>query len=417
MANRWILAGFPPVGHTLRGRVEAGSDNGPMNRRQSARRRLLALVVGPLLLAVAACAGAAVPPEEATAATAEPTAEASTPEQSPTEPTPAEPSEQAATPAGAEDGVADPGARAAALALAPGGTAYLTITDWQAIRARHGASDLTSDSIQTDRIEFWRSISHDTVLLTDGALRAENSRLGLRSGVTQDDVRWEVRWTGPGSDQAGMVLRLRDDLDLAGLTRAVADDVPGVAGAEVLPGERLLLRGAGDPGDPLAGNTAVGAVLGDAVESLLVVPGCLTWPDALGVDATIEDQDAVVAGQAVDDLLDIDAWSLGFTGRDAVARLAYPAGTDPARVEADAQVRLALSQDWPTTESVGWYDAFGLPPGDGPYVRVSEQDGRPVATFEHRVVNTTAAATVALAALVPLAVCAEIDWLAEPTGL
>lgn len=316
------------------------------------------------------------------------------------------------------DVVTDPGARAAALALAPGDTAYLTITDWHAIKTRHGAQELTSESIQTDRIEFWRSITHDTVLLTDGALRDQNSLLQQRYGLTQDDVRWEVRWSAASTDGAGMALRLRDDLDLDGLARAVADEVPGVEGAEVIETDRLLVRGAGDPMDPLAANYAVGVVMGEAVESQVVVPGCLGWPDALGVDATIEEQESVAGAHAVEDLLDLDAWSLGFAGRGAVATLAYPEGTSAQDAAADAAVRVAMAQEWPTTESVGWNDAFGLP-GDlqGEGFLIGERGGLTIATIDYRVINTTAAANVALAGLVPIAVCSQIDWLAEPTGL
>ena len=315
-------------------------------------------------------------------------------------------------------GAPDPGPAAAALVLAPEDTAYLTLTDWARIKTRLGAQELTSESLQTDRIEFWRAVPSSTMLLTDGALRAENSRLGLRYATTQDDVRWEVRWTGEDREQ-GLALRLRDDLDLAGLERAVADEVPGVEGAEVLAGSQLLLRdGATGPG--IGGDAAVVAVLAGDAESQLVAPGCLSWPTALGVDATVEEQDAVVDGLdgAEGDLLAPEAWGIAATGRAATVTVVYPEGTSEADAARDAAARVRLAESWPTTESVGWSDAFGLAP-DGPEqgYAVSDRGGRVVATLSYRVVNTTAAANVALAGLVPVAVCDEIDWLEEPTGL
>ncbi|ANS79932.1 hypothetical protein SGUI_2536 [Serinicoccus hydrothermalis] len=313
----------------------------------------------------------------------------------------------------------DPGPEAAALALAPADAAYLTVTDWAAIKERLGAADLTSESIQTDTIEFWRSVGTSTVLLTDGVLREENSRLRLRYAVTQDDALWEVRWADDEVDDertAGLALRLRDDLDLDGLERAVQDEVPGVEGASVLRDGHLLLRGEAT-GDVLADRDEVAALLEDEGESRLAVPGCLSWPTALGVDATVEEQDNVVGAAPVEDLRSPRAWGMSFTGREATLTLVHEEGVTGEEARADAAARVALAQSWPTTESVGWGDALGLPPGleGDPYA--VEEDGRVVTSIDYRVVNTTAAATVALSGLVPGAVCAEVDWLAEPTGL
>ena len=319
---------------------------------------------------------------------------------------------------GSATGASDPGPAAAGLALAPEDTAYLTVTDWAQIKERAGAADLTSESLQTDRSEFWRAVPSSTVLLTDGALREQNSLLAREYGVTQDDVLWEVRWVPEGDARAqGLALRLRDDLDLEGLGRAVADGVPGVEGGEVVGEEHLLLRGGADD-VPLAGDAAVVAALAGGAESELVAPGCLSWPVALGPDATVEQQDSVVDDAGVVDLLDPQAWGVAFTGRAATVTVVYPEGTTEEAAGGDAEARVALGEAWPTTESVGWSDAFGLSPsGPEEGYAVHQRGGRTVATFDYRVVSTTAAATVVLAGLVPQAVCAEIDWLEEPTGL
>lgn len=330
----------------------------------------------------------------------------------------------------APTGGPDPGPVAGALALAPEGASYLTVTDWARIKQRLGAGDLTGESIQTDRIEFWRGVAGSTVLLTEGALRPENSRLGLRYGVTQDDVLWEVRWSqratydsatddpGTGDDAGGLALRLRDDLDLAGVERAVADGVPGVEGSHLLVDQHLLLREAGEAGTTLLADPGLSAALAPDAETQVVVPGCLSWPAALGVDATIEDQELAAANVPVEDLLDPDAWRMSFTGRAAQVAVIYPEGTSMQAARDDAEIRLTLTEEWPTTESVGWGDAFGLPPGlTGDGYTVTQTASRVMASADYRVLNPTAAATLALAGLVPWAVCSEIDWLAEPTGL
>lgn len=333
-------------------------------------------------------------------------------------PTGIAPASSSPTSSGTTAATGAPGAVAAGLALAPGDSTVLTVTDWAQIKARHGAGDLTSADIATDRLAFWRSVGADTVLLTDGALRAENSRLGLRYGFTQDDALWEARWTGddPSADGGGLALRLRDDLDTAGVQRAVADAVPGVAGAELT--DHLLVRGASaNATDTLAARGALVAVAGDA-ESQYLQRGCSSWPTALGVDATAEQQDAVLAAVDEADLVDLDAFAVGFVGRDAEARLAYPEGTTEAAATADATVRIALTGVWPTTEAVGFSDAFGLPPdATGPGYAVQLSGGRPVVTVPLRVVSTTAAATVTLSQTTPLAVCGEVVLLDEPTGL
>jgi hypothetical protein len=198
----------------------------------------------------------------------------------------------------------------------------------------------------------------------------------------------------------------------------VADGVTGVEDAQVLAGEHLLLRGAGEPGTTLSSTPAVVAALAEGAETQVVVPGCLGWPTALGADADVEDQEAAVGAVEVADLLDPQAWGIAFTGRDAVVTVVYPEGTDDPAAAVDARARLGLAEAWPTTESVGWRDAFGLPPGlTGDGFQVEHDGGRVVVTTSYRVVNPTAASTVALAGLVPWAVCSEIDWLAEPTGL
>src|SRR5690606_19266843 len=80
---------------------------------------------------------------------------------------------------------------------------------------------------------------------------------------------------------------------------------------------------------------------------------------ALGVDATVEDQQAVLADHDVAALEPVEAVAIGFTADRATVRLAYAEGAPAAVIEADLQARLALAGDWPTTEAIGLADEIG----------------------------------------------------------
>src|SRR3546814_15725871 len=81
------------------------------------------------------------------------------------------------------------------LALVPAATEVLTITDYTELRTYFGVPDLTSDSLMTDRSAFWERVDREAMVLTDGLLRDENSRLWLAHGFSQDAVTWEPRFT------------------------------------------------------------------------------------------------------------------------------------------------------------------------------------------------------------------------------
>src|SRR5699024_2658914 len=110
----------------------------------------------------------------------------------------------------------------------------------------------------------------------------------------------------------------------------------------------------------------------------------------------------------VEELLGVEAVALAFTEQTATVRLAYPDGTDPAAIEEDLAARVALAADWPTTETIGFSDGFGSG-------SVAGVDGS-VGELSYAVPSPGAAATLALADLVPPGVCAEVGLLEEPTG-
>lgn len=307
------------------------------------------------------------------------------------------------------DGPAAAGVSAYGLALlaTPAGATHLTVTDFDAIRDRLGVPDLTSQDLMTDRLEFWRSAEASSVLLTDGLLREENSRYDLTYDFTQDDVDAEVRWTGPGGP--GFLLALRPDLDLDLVQAAIDDDAPRLGGAVLDRVTSTVAEGVGTDGVWASSNSALAEVGDVAAESLAVRNGCVPFVDALGVDATVEDQEQVLAAHDVETLLDVEAVAIAFTGSRATIRLAYPSGTEQAAIEGDLAARVELAQDWPTTETIGFADGFG----NG---SVAGVDGS-VGELEYAVTNPVAAANLALADLVPLGVCTDVGLLAEPTGL
>ena len=129
-------------------------------------------------------------------------------------------------PAPAYDGTAEPAT--AVLSLVPQSADTITVMDWDEVRVHLGLPDLTSEDLMTDRLAFWERARTETALLTDGLLRDDGSTLELDYGFTQDDVDWEARWTG--ADGPGYALALRPDLDLAGVRRAIEDEVGAARG-------------------------------------------------------------------------------------------------------------------------------------------------------------------------------------------
>ncbi len=287
---------------------------------------------------------------------------------------------------------------AAALVLVPAGAEYLTITDLDAIRARLGVPDLTSQDLMTDRQAFWDRAEREAVLLTDGLLRADNSELWLDYDVTEDDVDWEARFSGP--DGGGYVLGFRPDQDMAKVQAAVDAEVGPLAGATVWPELHLLTKGVADESDPVwASDPDLVGLLRGPAESAYVRRGCIPFADALGTDATFEDQDAVLAEHDIAGLDDLPAVAVSFG--DDVATAWFAPDRDDLFDRAD------LVADWPTTGSIGFSDGF------------SEDDAVDPSTgrIGLHVTNPVAAANLTLSEILPFGVCNDASPLDEPTGL
>ncbi len=284
------------------------------------------------------------------------------------------------------------------LALVPADADAVTITDYDAIRARLGANDLTSDSLMTDRSAFWERAEHEAVLLAAGLLREENSLFMLDYGFTQDDVDYETRWTGDAGP--GFVIGFRPDQDMAEVEAAVKDGAGPLEGAEVMAEERLVVKGIADPGAFVWASTpGLLDLTDDAAESTYFSRECLPVQTALGPDATFEDQDELVSQINPTYLRPLEAWSVSFTSDVATARL----GVD----RIDLHQRANLVEIWPTTGSIGVEDAFtGSPVADPTTGRIGLQ-----------VANSFAAASLTLTQQLPFAVCNEVVPFEEPTGL
>ncbi|MEO6512400.1 MAG: hypothetical protein ABIO16_15490 [Nocardioides sp.] len=290
----------------------------------------------------------------------------------------------------------------ATLVLVPAEAEYLTITDLDAIRARLGVPDLTSEDLMTDRQAFWDRAEREAVLLTDGLLRADNSELWLDYDFSEDDVDWESRFSGPDGDPAGggYVLAFRPDRDMAKVQAAVDAGVGPLVGATVWPELHLLTKGVADEGEPVwAGNPDLVGLLRGPGESTYLRRGCIPFADALGTDGGVEDQDAVLAQHDIAGLDDLPAVAVSFS--DDVATAWF--GPD----REDLFDRADLIADWPTTGSIGFADGFAEDDA------VDPSTGR----IGLHVTNPVAAAHLTLTEILPFGVCNDASPLDEPTGL
>ncbi|MEO5661670.1 MAG: hypothetical protein ABIR39_00165 [Nocardioides sp.] len=312
------------------------------------------------------------------------------------------PAEPAATIAPYDPGD-DVAAGQSALTLVPADATVVTITDFDESRAALGMPDLTSDDLMSDRTDYWERARRESVLLTEGMLVAESSRLMLDYGFTQDDVDWEAHFATPAG--AGWILGFRPDLDLAPVERAVTDGVAGLSGATVDPARHLVSVGMAT-GDEESWGTIEGIadLASDTpAESTYYRVGCVPLGTVLGPDADIEDQEAVVGQQDPTDLDSLGVFSVSFADGVATARLGAGRADLFARSDLATVVSTTLR---PTGGSIGFSDAFANPVVDPSSGRIGYDVAAPVAT-----------ATATLTDLLPFAVCNEVTPMEEPTGL
>ena len=284
----------------------------------------------------------------------------------------------------------------AVLPLVPATATTLTVTDLDEVRRQLGVPDLTSGDLMSDRSAFWEEAATQAPLLTDGMLRADGSELMLDHGFTEDDVDWEAHFTGP--DGNGYVLAFRPDQDMDAVAAAVAAGAGPLAGATVLRGPHLVVSGTADDGaSSWATDPAVVPLVGEPAEATYVHRGCVPLADALGPDATAEDQDRVLAHQDVTDLDELDAFAVSFGDHLATVRM--------GRNRTDLFDRLQLGEHWPGG-SPSFADGFGGAVGDPTTGRIGYDVPRPAV-----------AAGLTLTETLPFGVCNEVSPIPRPTGL
>lgn len=280
----------------------------------------------------------------------------------------------------------------AVLSLVPQTADVLTVTDWDLVRAQLGVPDLTSEGLMTDRIGFWERTKTEAALLTDGLLREDNSRFELDYGFTQDDVDWEARWTGEHG--RGFVLALRPDLDLAGVRRAISDRIGPLEGAELRAEDHLVVLGSADA-DVWGNEDGWAPLVDEPATATYLHRGCIPLKEALGPDADVEDQAALLAEHPVTTLEELPGFAVAFDDHAATVWV------EPGRN--DLFERMRIGEDWPVAGFASTYVNGAADPSSG---RVGYSLARP-----------PAAAALALLGELPFAICPEVVPFEEPTGL
>lgn len=284
-----------------------------------------------------------------------------------------------------------------ALSLVPADATVVTITDFDAMRARFGVPDLTSDDLMADRSAFWKRARAEAVLFTDGLLTDEHSRFWLDHGITEDDVDWEVRFTGPSG--SGYIVAFRPGLDMARV-QAARREKP-LAGATIMVKEHLVVKGVAEEGELVwAADPDLPQLTDERAESAYLRRGCIPVRTALGDDATAADQATLIGELDPRNLDDLAAFSISFSDGLATARLGEGRG--------DLIARGRITEAWPVVDT-----APGFTDGFRPDVQVDPSSGR----VGLRPKAPQAAAAVTVADLLPFAICDRIEPWAEPTGL
>lgn len=294
------------------------------------------------------------------------------------------------------------------LALVPAEAEVVTLTDYDVIRERFGVPDLTSGYPVSDRAAFWERAGRDAVLLADGVLRGDQARLWLDHGFGQDDVDWEVHFTGPAGP--GYVVAFRAGLDMAVVEGALG--VKALRGATVLKDQHLLVKGVAAEGERVwASELLVPDLVDDGAESAYLRRGCVPVRTALGDGVTARDQERLLAQEDPRHLRPLEAFSVSFAGPIGTARLGLE--------RIDLLDRADLTEAWPTPRTgskagptrarktrIAFRDGFG---GDA---LVDPSTGRIGLT----VTSPPAAAAATLAELLPFAVCNEELPIAQSPG-
>ena len=209
---------------------------------------------------------------------------------------------------------------AAVLALVPGDTQTLTVTDFDQVREDLAMDELDGHSTPADVAAFWERAHQERPLLSPGMLRPDDAQLVGTYGFSAVDVSWEAHLYDATDHETGWVVAFRDGTDMAQVARATQDPQTPLSGGAVDETERLVSSGTtADPGTSWAADPDLEALVGLPANSTYVSRGC--GPDAASAD--------------VDDLA---AYSVQFEGSLVTARLGE------GRQDLFTRLRLADSQ-------------------------------------------------------------------------
>lgn len=213
---------------------------------------------------------------------------------------------------------------AAALALVPADDTALAVTDFTEIRLQLGFGDLTSESPARDRERFRQRADREAPLFDEGLLRPVDAQLRARYGFGQDDVDWEAQFRGPEGD--GWVIKLRDDVASAGVTRAIDDGVGPLAGTDYYSTTHVILNGGTtDPLSSWRADPDLTALVGQVAATTYLSRSCLPFDVAFGPG--LEGELAAAPAADVAALQDLGAFSVSF-GTELVTGRLGPRRTD-----------------------------------------------------------------------------------------
>jgi hypothetical protein len=279
---------------------------------------------------------------------------------------------------------ADAEASRAVLSLVPEAAVDLAVTDFDQIRLQLGMPDLTSEDPRPEREEFWRRAEREAPLLLGGLLRGVDAQLEREYGWTQDDVAWEAHFGGP--DGVGWVLKIRDDLPMGDILRAVDAGVGPLDGAVVRPEDHLVVRNAAADGtESWAADPELVELVGSPGSATYLTRECVPFEDVFGPG--VKEALAPSPAADVDGLDELGPFSVTFGGALATVRLG------PER--SDVFERMRLPETLPETDpqfGLGYRRGAADPLGG----RIGWELGDPVA-----------AARLALEKRLPFAVCAD----------
>jgi hypothetical protein len=280
----------------------------------------------------------------------------------------------------------------AVLSLVPQSADVVAVTHWDAIRVQLGQPDLTSDDLVTDRVAFWERAAREAPLLTDGLLRDDGSTYELDYGFTQDDVDWEARWRG--EEGRGFVLALRPDLPLDGVRRAIADGVGPLGDARLVAEDHLVTSGTAEV-DVWGNEAQWDPLVAEPASATLLHRGCVPLREALGPDATADDQADLLAAHPLTTLDELHGFALAFGDHSATVWV------EPGRD--DLFERLLIGEDWPVGGFPQLFENGAADPSSGRLGYAVEAPAR--------------AAGLALTGELPVGLCPEVTPFEEPTGL